>query len=149
MQSDLRVAWRQLRKSPGFTLTAVLTLALGIGATTAIFTLVYDVMLRPLPFARSGRLVTMAEQVAEWRNMYPELPVNANHFTFWQRHSPAFQSMAVMQQSSMPLGAGARPMQIGVLAATPGVFSVLKVEPALGRAFSAAEAQPGHDHVAV
>lgn len=149
MLNDLRFALRQLRKSPGFTLTAILTLALGIGATTAIFTLVYDAMLRPLPFAGSNRLVTIAEQVAEWRDLYPELPVNANHFTFWQQHSHSFKSMAVMDQSSMPLGANGHPLQIGVIRTTPGFFSVLEVQPRLGRAFTSEEAQPGHDHVAI
>jgi predicted permease len=149
MFTDLRFAIRQLRKSPGFALIAILTLAIGIGATTAIFTLVYDAMLRPLPFPQSGRLVTIAEQVAEWRDLYPELPVNANNFTFWQQHSHSFQSMAVMEEASQPLGANGRPLQIGVLRATPGIFSVLDVQPQYGRAFTTAEAQSGHDLVAV
>jgi hypothetical protein len=71
---DLRYAIRQLRKSPGFTVVSVLTLALGIGTTTAIFTLVYDVMLRPLPFAQADRLISIEEKVAEWSNIYPTLP---------------------------------------------------------------------------
>ncbi len=146
---DLRCALRQLRKSPGFAFTAILTLALGIGATTAIFTLVNDVMLRPLPFAQADRLVTIQEVTAEWRNIFPTLPVNANHFTFWQQNSRSFDSMAVMRQGSAPLGAGGRPLQVGVLAATPGIFSVLQAQPVLGRAFTADEAQPGHEHVAV
>src|SRR5579862_5955726 len=97
---DIRYAIRQLGRSPGFTVVTVLTLALGIGATTAIFTLVYDVMLRPLPFAQSGRLVNMEEIAAEWSNIYPTLPVSANHFTFWQQHNRSFDSMAIMQQGS-------------------------------------------------
>lgn len=149
MLADLKYAVRQLRKSPGFALTAVLTLALGIGATTAIFTLVYDAMLRPLPFAQPGRLVTVYEKVAEWANMYPTLPVSANHFTFWQQHSRSFAAMAVMEEYALPLGAQGRPLQVDVLAATPGIFSVLDVQPQLGRAFTPAEAQPGHEHVAV
>ncbi len=149
MLNDLKFALRQLRKSPGFTVTALLTLALGIGATTAIFTLVYDAMLRPLPFANADRLVTIEERAAEWADMYPTLPVNANHFTFWQQHNNSFQSIAVMDESSLPLGANGRPMQAGVLRATPGIFSVLGVEPRLGRAFTVDEAQPGHERVAV
>jgi predicted permease len=146
---DVRYAFRQLRKSPGFTIVAIATLALGIGATTAIFTLVYDVMLRPLPFAQADRLVTIEEKVAEWNNIYPTLPVSANHFTFWQQHNRSFDSISVVQQDSAPLGAGGRPLQVGVLAATPGIFSVLQVQPQLGRAFTVNEAQPGNERVVV
>ena len=149
MVNDLKFAMRQLRKAPGFTLTAVLTLALGIGATTAIFTLVYDVMLRPLPFRQADRLVTIDEKVAEWSSMYPTLPVSANHFTFWEQHSKSFAAMAVMEEYDMPLGGNGRPLQVGVLQSTPGIFSVLDVQPELGRGFTREEAQPGRDHVVV
>lgn len=162
MLSDLKYAVRQLRKSPGFTLTALLTLALGIGTTTAIFTLAYDVMLRPLPFAHANRLVVIEEKAAEWSNLYPTLPVSANHFTFWQQHARSFDAMAVMREFSLPLlpgeatlpnaagsGANERPQLVGVLNVTPGIFSVLQVQPQLGRAFTATEAQRGHDHVAL
>jgi predicted permease len=146
---DFRYALRQLAKSPGFTVVAALTLALGIGATTAIFTLVYDVMLRPLPFAQPDRLVDLEEISAEWSNIYPTLPVSANHFTFWQKHNRSFDSMAVMQQETAPLGAEGRPMQVGVLSATPGIFPVLQVQPQFGRPFTDNEARPGNEHVAV
>lgn len=146
---DIRYAARQLWRSPGFSVVTMLTLALGIGATTAIFTLVYDVMLRPLPFAQPDRLVVMEETVAEWSNVYPTLPVSANHFTFWQKNSRSFDSMAVMRQGALPLGGEGRPLQVGVLSATPGIFGVLQVSPELGRGFTESEAQPGKDHVAV
>jgi predicted permease len=146
---DVRYAARQLRRSPGFSAVAVMTLGLGIGATTAIFTLVYDVMLRPLPFAQADRLVTIEEKVAEWSSIYPTLPASANHFTFWQQHNRSFDSIAIMQQGSVPLGSSGRPLQVGVLAATPGIFSVLQVQPQLGRAFSVAEGQEGNDRVVV
>ena len=137
---DLRYAGRQLRNSPGFSITAVLTLALGIGATTAIFTLVYDVLLKPLPYSHPEQLLVMEEQVAEFRDIYPTLPMNANHFVFWQQHSQSFQAMAVMQEERMPLGLGGHPLQIGVLNATPGIFSVLDAERSLresaGRRFT-------------
>jgi len=146
---DLRHAIRQLRKSPGFAITAILTLAVGIGATTAIFTLVYDVLLKPLPYTNAEQLVVMQEQVAELRDIYPLLPINANHFVFWQQHGHSFQSMAMMEQVSMPLGVGEHPLQIGVLQATPSIFSVLDSMPMLGRMFSSQEDQPGHEHVIV
>ncbi|HTW46902.1 MAG TPA: ABC transporter permease [Acidobacteriaceae bacterium] len=149
MVSDLKLALRQLRKSPGFTLTAVLTLALGIGATTSIFTLVYDVMLRPLPLPQADRLVRMEEKAAEWSEMYPTLPVSANHFTFWEQHSRSFAAMAVMEEYDMPLGTSGRPLLADVLEATPGIFNVLAVQPWLGRGFDAAEGQPGHERVVV
>ncbi len=146
---DLRYALRQLRKSPGFTLTAILTLALGIGATTAIFTLDYDVMLKPLPYKHPEHLVVMQEQVAEFRDIYPTLPMNANHFVNWLQHSNGFQSMAIMEQDSVPLGAGGHPLQVTVLRSTPEIFPVLRAAPQLGRPFTEQEDQPGHNHVVV
>ncbi len=151
--SDLRYAWRQLRKAPGFALTAVLTLALGIGATTAIFTLVYDVMLRPLPLPHAEQLVRVQEKVAEWTEMYPTLPVSANHFTFWQQHSKSFAAIAALEEYAMPLetagSQGGRAVHVDVVSATPGIFTVLGVQPALGRAFNESEGHKGHERVAV
>jgi predicted permease len=146
---DVRFALRGLRRAPGFTATVVLTLALGIGATAAMFTLVYDVMLRPLPYPRPDRIVVMEEQVAEFRDLYPELPMSANHFEFWRRNSRTVAAMAAMRERSMPLGAGEHPLQAEVLQTTPGIFSVLEATPQLGRGFAPAEAQEGHDRVAI
>jgi predicted permease len=127
----------------------VLTLALGIGATTAIFTFVYDVLLRPLPYNHSEQLVVMEEQVAEFRDMYPKLPVNANHFLTWQQNSQSIEAMAVMEEESMPLGTGGHPLQVDVLSATAGLFPVVDVAPHLGRAFTPQETQTGHERVVV
>jgi predicted permease len=146
---DFRYGLRQLRKSPGFTLTAVLTLALGIGATTAIFTFVYDVLLKPLPYNHSEQLVVMEEEVAEFRDMYPKLPVNVNHFLMWQRNSRSIESMAVMQEGTMPLGVGGHPEQVDVLSATAGLFPVLQIAPQLGRTFTEQETQLGQERVVV
>jgi len=146
---DLRHGMRGLRRSPGFALTAILTLALGIGATTAIFTLVYDVMLQPLPYPHANRLVVMEEVVAEYRDTYPTVPMNANNFEMWQKNSRSFDAMAVMLDSPMPMGTGDHPVQVQVLGATPGLFLVLGTAPSLGRAFTEAEGQEGHDRVAV
>lgn len=146
---DLRYALRQLRKSPGFAITAILTLALGIGATTAIFTLVYDVLLKPLPYPHAGRLVMLQEQVAEFKDIYPTLPMNANHFEDWQQHSRSFQAMAAVEPGSIPLGTGSHPLQIGILRATSGIFPVFGVWPQIGRGFTKQEDQPGQARVAV
>lgn len=146
---DVRYALRRLRKSPGFAAVAILTLTLGIGATTAIFTLVYDALLKPLPYPESGRLVVMQESIAEFKDIYPTLPVNANHFVDWQQYSHSFESMAVMRQDSLPLGTGDHPMQISVLSTTPGIFSVFGISPQLGRQFTEQESQPGHANVVV
>ena len=82
---EFKLALRQIRQSPGFAIATVLTLTVCIGATTAIFTLVNDVLLRPLPYDHSSQLVVINERVAEFTGPHPELPVNANHFTVWQK----------------------------------------------------------------
>jgi hypothetical protein len=142
-------AWRELRKTPAFTLTAVLTLAIGIGTTTAIFTLVYAVLLKPLPYPHPEQLMVMEEQVAEFRDTYPKLPMNANHFFNWQQNSQSVQSMAIMEEGLMPFGANGHPMEVDVVRATPGIFSVLMAEPALGRTFTSEETKPGHQRVVI
>ncbi len=147
--NDVRYSLRRLRKSPGFAVVAVLTLALGIGATTAIFTLVYDVLLKPLPYAHPGQLVMLQERVAEFKDIYPTIPMNANHFENWQQHSRSFQSMAAVEQDNVPLGAGGHPLQVGILKATSGIFDVLAAKPQLGRGFNGQEDHPGHEHVVI
>ena len=145
---DLRRAIRQLAKAPGFMATAVLTLAVGIGATTAIFTLVYDVLQRPLPFDHSERLVRMQEQVAELKGLYPVLPVSANHFVTWQQNAKTIQAMTVMNPESVPLGMGGHPLQVKMVSATPGFFAVFGVSPLWGahhRAGSHRGPRPGRD----
>jgi hypothetical protein len=93
VDSDLRVVWRQFRKSPGFAITAVLMLALGIGASTAIFSVVDGVLLRPLPFPQANRLVTLGDQVAgtNWGEE-DQGPVGCGSFRFrqflWNRGYP-------------------------------------------------------------
>src|SRR5262249_54013527 len=91
----------------------------------------------------------MEEQVAEFRDIYPTVPMNANNFAMWQRNNHSFQSMAVMKEGSMPLGNGGHPLQVEVLSSTPGLFSVLSAAPELGRAFTVDEAELGHEHVVI
>ncbi|WP_420236697.1 ABC transporter permease [Telmatobacter bradus] len=149
MLGSLRFGLRQLRKSPGFAFTTLCTLALGIGATTAIFTLVYDVLLKPLPYAQPDRLIAVEEHIAEMEAQFPRLPVSANHFAFWQRNQHSFESMAAMKVEFIPLGSGNQPLQAQVLRSTVGLFSVLGAHPAQGRLLTASDDQPGHEHVIV
>jgi hypothetical protein len=102
-------------------------------------------MLEPLPFTHSDRLVVLEEQVAEFRDIYPKLPVTANHFVNWERNSHSFQSMAAIEQKSVPLGTDEHPIQVKVVRATSGIFSVLGATPQIGRPFAEQEAQPGRD----
>src|SRR5271168_4645657 len=97
---DLRYGLRQLRKSPSFTLTAILTLALGIGATTAIFSVVDSVLLKPLAYRDSGRLVVIWERVRFLGKLFPYTGANARHEDIWQRQSTAFSDITLLQQGS-------------------------------------------------
>jgi predicted permease len=143
---DLRYALRQLRKSPGFTCTAIVTLALGIGATTAMFSVVHDVLLRPLPYPAPERLVVIRENISTPSHEFTNLSVNVNHLIFWQQHNRSFGSIAALEPLSMPVG-GTQTEEIGVAQATSNLISTLGFQPRLGRTFSEEEQKPGRDVV--
>ncbi|MGA8531421.1 MAG: ABC transporter permease [Acidobacteriaceae bacterium] len=140
--SDLRLVLRQLRQSPGFTATAVLMLAFGIGATTAIFSIVDGVLLRPLPFPDPGRLVTLGDQVAgtNWGHTDPG-PVTGPEVVTYQRETHAFQSLGGFTGSGYELSGTGQPAQIAAARMTPSMFTVLGVAPLLGRVFTPQEDQ--------
>jgi predicted permease len=142
---NFHYAFRRLRRSPGFACTVMLTLALGIGANTAIFSVVYGVLLKPLLYPRPEQLVAIREGIAQDEG---DLPVNANHLLFWQRNVRSFSGIAALRTESLPLG-GAQPEEIGVAEITANLFPVLGVQPRIGRPFTAEEAQPGHNDVAI
>ncbi len=145
---DLRYALRQLRKSPGFTLTAVLTLAFGIGATTAIFSIVEGVLLRPLPFPDPDRLVTQGD-VLEGTNFTGSAPsVTAVGLRTYARETSSYSNLGAYQQSSYEFSAAGEPAQINASRLTASMFPVLGVSPLLGRAFTQQEDE-GHQQVAV
>ena len=148
--ADLRYAVRQLRKSPAFTLTAVVTLALGIGATSAIYTVVDSVVLQPLAFRNFHRLTYLQVSLAAHGEKI-KVGVNPALYRMYQQRCSAFSDMAMYQggHSGLTLGKGNVPEEIGVLSATSGFFRVLGTAPILGRVFTADEFVKDHTHVAV
>src|ERR1700674_972155 len=114
---DLRYASRQLRKAPGFTLTVVLTLALGIGAATAIFSLVEGILLRPLPFSKPDRLVLVGDHLGGG----PNTPVTAREIGTYSNATGAFSSLGGYITSNYELSGGATPEQVYAARLTAGV----------------------------
>jgi putative ABC transport system permease protein len=147
---DLRYALRQLRKSSGFAAVAVITLALGIGANTAIFSVVNGVLLRPLAFKDPGRLVRVwhVPPPASFPGM-TTFAVSAANYLDWERQNHVFESMAIYSFHSFTVTGGAKPEQVDACAVSSAFFSTLGVQPLLGRVFSAAEDQPGRSDVVV
>ncbi|HYL72821.1 MAG TPA: ABC transporter permease [Bryobacteraceae bacterium] len=147
--SDLRIAIRHLLKSPGFTATAVLMLALGIGATTAIFSIVEAVLLRPLPFPNSERLMSLADTL-QGANVSAngEVGVTAPDIRAYTRDTHSFESLGGYQGSSYELSGIGDPAQVNATRMSSGVFPALGVAPLLGRVFTGEEDEK-HEQVAV
>src|SRR3989440_734152 len=146
MLQDLKFALRTLAKSPGFTLVAVLTLALGIGPNTAIFSLVYGVLLKPLPYPESDRLVGLAETYQGNRS---ELDVTFDEFRFLEDHNPVFERLAVSTDVGFSVFTGDIAERVNGLRVSKDFFATLGVRPALGRDFLADEDQMGGASVAI
>ena len=147
---DLRYGLRQLLKAPGFTLTAVLTLALGIGATTALFSIVDGVLLKPLAYRDSGRLVAVWEKVRFLEKLFPYTGPNPRHANIWRQHENAFNDLTVLQQNSVGVSLrGDHPRNVGRIVGEPNLLDVLGVQPTLGRNFLPRESVEGHDKVAI
>jgi predicted permease len=144
---DLRQGLRQLLRSRTFSAMAVLTLALGIGASTAIFSVVRGVLLRPLEYRDSGRLVAIFS--AERGGTEPRNPTSPANFLDWSRQSTSFEQMTAAQPWSPTLTGADAPVQIPALKATPALFALLGVQPMLGRAFPPGEAVGGPERVVV
>jgi putative ABC transport system permease protein len=148
--SDLQLGFRILLRNPGFTVTAILLLALGIGANTAIFSVVNAVLLRPLPYQDSSRIMQI------WHvppaKSFPGMSffsVSPANFLDWQRQNTSFEDMAAYGGAILNLGGTDRPDSLFGSTVSSGFFSILRVQPALGRTFTADEDRPGQGHVAV
>ena len=139
---DIRFAFRMLRKSPGFTAVAVLTLALGIGANTAIFSVINGVLLRPLPYANPGGLISVQEAGRGVGNSvsYPD-------FFDWQSQNHVFSGMASYRGDEFTLTGAGDPAHVLALIASADLFEVLQAKPLLGRTLQPQDDQRGHDVV--
>ena len=143
--SDIRYSLRQLAKTPGFTLVAVLTLAFGIGATSAIFSVVNSVLLQPLPYPQPQGLMRVYEVVPQ----YGRFAVAPATFLDWRNQNTTFERLAVYGGSTATVDIGAGPERLTGLTASWDVFETLGVAPALGRTFRQDEDAPGKDGVVV
>src|SRR5262245_48875657 len=144
---DLRYALRSLRKQPIFTAIAVLTLTLGIGANTAIFSLLYQALLRPLPYANADRLV-FAWNTYKLMGL-PQASVSIPDYIDRKTQAPAFEDATLFTMRSVNLTTQGQPEQLRALAVTPSFFSTLGRQPLIGRGFHEDEAQPGNDKVVI
>jgi hypothetical protein len=146
LRQDVSYAVRVLRKNPAFTATAVLTLALGIGANSAIFSVVNAVLLRPLPFAEPGRLVLIFSTAKDGNrhdvSTYPD-------YADWRNQNRSFSAWAAYANRSMTVGIGDESIVAQGKRVTANVFDVLGVQPALGRAFRPEENRPGSNTVVI
>jgi putative ABC transport system permease protein len=149
LRQDLRYGARMLLKKPGFTIAAVLTLALGIGGNAAIFGLVNSILLRPLPYRQPERLYTIWEFIPKLRDRFPSLPVSARHYLEWREQSIFFEQIAVVSPSSMNLTDAGEPERLGAARVSANFFSMVGVDPQLGRAFVEGEDKPQAQPVAV
>ncbi|MCA1591412.1 MAG: ABC transporter permease [Acidobacteria bacterium] len=144
---DLRYGFRMLWKSPGFTTVALLALALGIGANTAIFSVVNAVLLRPLPYRDPERL-TLVWWSAPKLSL-DQFPASAPDFVDWKTRSGVFERVAAFKGASFNLTGGNEPERVQSAAVSADLFPMLGVQPRLGRAFADEEEQPGHEKVAL
>ena len=146
--TNLRYAFRQLRKSPGFTFIAVLTLALGIGANTAIFSVIYAVLLRPLPYPQSDRLILLRERMTWFETGAVSYP----NYLDWRAAQRSFTDLALFRRDSMNLSSRdetAPPERVQGAVMSWNMMRIVGLQPILGRDFSEAEDVPGGPKVAL
>jgi predicted permease len=148
MGRDLRFAVRQLRRAPGFALIAMMTLALGIGAVTSVFSVVNAVLLKPFAFREPGRLVVMREVEEEMRSQMSAVPDNYRHYLRLKKDSKTIEDAAIFFQPGASVSpTGDRPRIVGAVVSSPNLFRVLGVQPMMGRDFVDSDAQKGASRV--
>jgi putative ABC transport system permease protein len=146
---DIRFALRIFRKSPGFTAVILLTLALGIGANTAIFSVVNAVLLRSLPYRDADRIVMLWTDNPHFNLGFHELPPAPPDLIDWQEHANSFDQIVGIRPRTADLSEGGDAERVGGAQVTVNFFALLGAQPALGRAFATNECEPGQDRVAI
>jgi putative ABC transport system permease protein len=144
---DVRYGVRTMRRAPGFTLTAVLALALGMGANTAIFSVVNAVLLRPLPYEKPDRLMQVWHTPPQ--KSFPGMPiftVSPANFLDWRTQNHSFEGMAAYGFGRYTITGSGHPKTLRVVAATHGLLAILHAQPLLGRGFLDGEYESGHEH---
>jgi putative ABC transport system permease protein len=144
---DLRYACRQLRNNPGFTVVTILVLAVGIGANTAIFSVINAVLLRPLPFPHPGQLV----QIWESNPLHGRVQETVSPYNFvdWQKQSASLVQLAVYEYESLALTTRGAPERMDAAFVSSGFFRVFQVGPQLDRTFSPEDDRPGSHSVVI
>ncbi|MCU1276313.1 MAG: hypothetical protein JWO48_3744, partial [Bryobacterales bacterium] len=146
---DLRFAARTLRRNPGFSAIAIATLALGIGANTAIFSVVDHVVLRPLGYPEAERLFTIHEVVPKFASLAPLIPVNVMHFREWRAKAKSWDQLALLGGVTFNLTGIGEPERIPAARVSPNIFRMLGMQTQFGRTFLDEEDHPGRDRVVV
>jgi putative ABC transport system permease protein len=145
----MRFATRTLLRNPVFSLIAIVSLAFGIGAATALFSVVNTVVLKPLAYREPGQLVMVREVLPPLAHIYPSMPANIQHFRFWRNEARTFQSLSAMVSASVTMRSGNEALTIGAARVTANLFDLLGVQPQLGRVFHRDEEEPGKGSVMV
>src|SRR5215210_1720542 len=147
MINDLRIAARSLFNSPGFSLVAIITVALAIGANTAVFSLVNALLIRPLPFQAPQKLVLLFEKFAA--QGLDQIPVSAPEYLDWEKQTRSYERIAGFNFADYNLTGGDMPERIAGAIVTPSLFPLLGVAPIKGRVFNDSEFGEGNDGVVV
>jgi hypothetical protein len=147
---DLVYALRTLARSPGYALTCIAVLALGIGANTAIFSVVHSVILKPLPYPDASRMVFVWEHLPNFPDMFFErVPAARKNYIEWKRQATVFSDMAAFFENRLNESGGDHPRLVSTGFVSANLFPMLGVQTHVGRLFSANEEQKGSDHVLI
>ena len=144
LRQDLRHSWRSLRRTPIIAATAILTLALGVGASTAVFSVVYAVLLRPLPYPETDRLVELFES-----NLNASTRASALNYLSWAEYAKSFEALAAFNSTGMTLTGDGDPELLGGSEVSASLFNVLRVPPLIGRGFRSEDEQAASSRVVV